>query len=131
MDTTSFLIESSAIDGKWEQPTHFLLQEVDKFLSLTELEFKNVWDLANLFDDKIEIHAQKRGMLSNMLEWLPTDLKPTEAHKYFMALNLFTSHNGMIGRILWLWHMKKIGRRVNLPFLHHFYFEECGVGSAP
>lgn len=49
------------------------------------------------------------------------------AHRSFEQVHPFTDGNGRVGRLLWLWHMNKIGddswKSRAKPFLHTWYYQ--------
>jgi Fic/DOC family len=49
---------------------------------------------------------------------------PWETHLRFEMLHPYTDGNGRTGRILWAWHMQRLGRDpFRLGFLHAFYYQ--------
>ena len=49
---------------------------------------------------------------------------PWQMHVAFERLHPFMDGNGRTGRVIWAWHMRKIGLDpFALPFLHRFYYQ--------
>lgn len=125
-DIISFLIETSAIDGAWKAPTEDQIKSMDNFMSKENLSFYDIKDIAKVFYPEAEIIPHRSGILNNGISFMAED-PPVNFHKWFIAVSPFDKYNASIGRLLWIWGMKKKGLRVHLPFLHHFYFDSIGA----
>lgn len=123
MDTTSFVIESNAIEGVWQSNLEEDIKATDIFLALDEITLEAVEMLAKSYNASTVLVEPKREALQDLLSEPVTS--PYLAHLSFMAIAPFTAANGLVGRTLWLWHMNKSEEQVDLPFLQMFYRQAC------
>lgn len=57
---------------------------------------------------------------------------PWFIHTQYETLHPFEDGNGRSGRVLWAWHMKKIGfNPFRRPFLHEFYYQSLIASRLP
>jgi hypothetical protein len=71
-----------------------------------------------------------RGQLQTILNEAWRYKNPFRVHIAFEMLHPYTDGNGRTGRILWAWHMQRLGRDpFALPFLHRFYYQTLEAQS--
>lgn len=145
IDTTSFLIESNAIEGIWQQSSAQLEAEIiatDKFLALDYLTAGDIEMLAQVYQSNAKLRIEKGldvrvgnhlppvggekilSLLNELLDKVNDLLiSPFVAHCEYEKLHPLVDGNGRTGRTVWFWMMLKAGRDVPLPFLHTFYYQ--------
>lgn len=140
-DLTSFIIGSNAIEGIWRNPSESEVMALDGFIKEKELTVGNVTALCQVFQPDAKLRDKEnmnvivgdyvppRGgpsipqLLANLLSDINQgNVTAFEGHLELESIHPFTDGNGRTGRAVWLWQMTNEGRRVNLPFLHHFYY---------
>ncbi len=71
-----------------------------------------------------------RDKLADILIGANAASDPWKVHVAFEMLHPYMDGNGRTGRILWAWHMKRLGRDpFALPFLHRFYYQTLEAQS--
>ena len=62
--------------------------------------------------------------LEALLHHANESIDPWEIHCRFEVLHPYQDGNGRTGRLLWAWHMRRLGRDPFVrPFLHSFYYQ--------
>jgi hypothetical protein len=132
--------ESFSLEGITRIPTPYELTAIHEFLSRSELTISILGALIGVLDISarlrdvigtdlapgatsppkggVEVRAQLESILSHASEMPAWDL-----HLSYQSLQPYTSCNGRISRILWMWRMVKLGSVLPISFLHHFYYQ--------
>lgn len=138
----SFLHESNIIEGIHREPYAVETEAFERFLALSAPSLQDVNDLQFVFAPNmplrervgmnvrvgnyvappggLEIRDQLRGILITA----ECGDSPWKTHVAFEMLHPYCDGNGRTGRMLWAWHMQRLGRDpFALPFLHRFYYQ--------
>jgi hypothetical protein len=145
---TAFLRESNAIEGIHRDPKLSEVGAARHFLALPNLTLQDLNDVQQAFApghdlrDRLGLDVRVgnyiapaggpeiRERLINLLIGIHKPNTPFNTHIAFEMLHPYTDGNGRTGRILWAWHMNKVGRDpFALPFLHRFYYQTLEAQS--
>lgn len=138
----AFLRESNAIEGIHREPYLAEVAAADHFMRLPGLGLQDVNDIQSAFapghklreriglDVRVGTYIAPRGgpevrdCLCGILLEMQAERAPWKTHVAFEMLHPYTDGNGRTGRILWAWHMQRLGRDpFALSFLHRFYYQ--------
>lgn len=147
---SAFLRESNAIEGIHRDPYQHELVTAARFLEMETLTLQDLNDVQQAFapghvlrdrpglDVRVgsyvapvggpEIRVALQGILSGLSS--ARGGFPFQTHIAFEMLHPYTDGNGRTGRILWAWHMRRVGKDpFALPFLHRFYYQTLEAQS--
>jgi hypothetical protein len=142
VDLRAFLIESNYIEGI-EGVRDVEIAAAEKFLDLKKLNVIAVEKFVDVVQPgailrrtgdlnvKVGFYIAPKGGswiekdLANLLHVASTSLtmSPWQTHITYENLHPFTDGNGRSGRMIWLWQMLQRARKVELGFLHTFYYQ--------
>jgi Fic/DOC family len=139
-----FLTESLHIEGIMRSPTDEEIQASERFLRLMDVSALALGDLQAVYAPGHPLR-EKVGMDVQVGNYVappggPSIVKrlqalcryvnrldardPWQTHCKFESLHPYMDGNGRTGRILWVWHMRKVGRDpFALSFLHRWYYQ--------
>lgn len=138
-----FLHESNAIEGIRRGPTDSELNAAGEFMELDEMTSASVERVQGFFapgkplrafsgmNVRVGCYIAPPGGSHVVIELIAiclaaskTSDSPWKTHVAFESLHPFMDGNGRSGRLLWAWHMQRLGRDpFALPFLHRFYYQ--------
>lgn len=147
----AFVRESNGIEGIWRDPYAPELLAHEQFMQVKKMSVPvlesfvrvvapghRLRDRAGL-DVRVGSHVPPPGgreirqQLRALLDAAPVTGRiweqrhPVAVHREYETLHPFTDGNGRSGRVLWAWHMQKLGRDpFSLRFLHCWYYETLG-----
>lgn len=138
----AFLRESNAIEGIHRDPYQTEIATAARFLEMETLTLQDLNDVQQAFAPGHVLRDQPgldvrvgqyiapaggpaiRTRLLMILDGVPEHDTPYQVHVAFEMLHPYTDGNGRTGRILWAWHMRRVGRDpFGLGFLHSFYYQ--------
>lgn len=144
----AFLRESNAIEGIHRRVYEHELVTAAQFLEMEVLTLQDLNDVQQAFahghrlrdlpglDVRVGNYIAPRGgpdirdVLCAILTNAHVSNSPHQVHVAFEMLHPYTDGNGRSGRILWAWHMRKLGRDpFRLGFLHAFYYQTLEAHS--
>jgi hypothetical protein len=139
---SAFLRESNAIEGIHRDPYQHELVTAARFLEMETLTLQDLNNVQQAFapghvlrdrpglDVRVGNYIAPRGgivirdRLRSILNDTHVSTSPYQVHVGFEMLHPYTDGNGRTGRILWAWHMRRLGRDpFRLGFLHAFYYQ--------
>lgn len=144
MNIVDFIRESNKIEGILREPRLAEVQAAETFLELPEVHIGDLTAFVHAceptamlrvqsgMDVRVGTHLPPSGgvgiscrlehIIANINEGVGT---PWENHVEYETLHPFTDCNGRSGRILWAWQMHNEGQdfKLNLGFLHAFYYQ--------
>lgn len=139
-----FLRESNLIEGITREHAAFQIElaAASRFLEAPTLLVQTLCDLQAVLAPGEPLRERKgqdvqvggyvappggpniRSRLEIILHRAATDDNPWHTHCRYEMLHPFMDGNGRTGRMLWAWHMRRLGRDpFALPFLHRFYYQ--------
>jgi hypothetical protein len=143
-----FVAESNRIEQIEREPLPEEIEAHRQFLYLSEITVERLERFVAVVEPRARLRrrkgqnvtVQERGKvlhrpqeggpvievrLNQILEGIEEGrLSPAQAHYAYETLHPFTDGNGRSGRVLWAWHMEKIGKDpFSLAFLHRWYYE--------
>ena len=138
----TFLGESNAIEGIHGAATRAELDAARHFLGLPTVTVDDLNAAQMVFaprrplrdrpgmDVRVGDYVAPPGgpeivtRLSEILDIAHKGNDPWQLHITFETLHPYLDGNGRTGRLLWAWHMRRLGRDpFVLPFLHRFYYQ--------
>lgn len=149
----AFVVESNRIEGIY-RTTQAEIEATEKFLSEKEMsltvinEVQSVYAPGMRLRDRVGMnvvvgnYVAPRGGRNIEIELMEMAGRlnkskpgiydnPWKMHVEFERLHPFMDGNGRTGRVIWAWHMKKLGLDpFALPFLHRFYYQTLENDSA-
>lgn len=139
-----FIVESNRIESIFREPTAVEIEAHEFFLKLNEISVSAVTLFVAVItgmkaplrdksgmDVMIGNHLPPRGgpkitqKLEQILEMAQGPaVQPYVVHAEYETLHPFMDGNGRSGRVLWAWHMQRLGRDpFGLPFLQRWYYD--------
>jgi len=135
-----FIAESNAIEGIHRPPSEAEIAEYERFMALDDVTIADLEIFVSVYQpgarlriaqsDNVRIgkHIPPHGgmnilyLLEDLLNAIDEDT-PYRSHAAYEGIHPFTDCNGRSGRMLWAWHMNKLGLSTALGFLHTFYYQ--------
>jgi Fic/DOC family len=138
----AFIRESNAIEGILREPFGDEVAAAENFLAAPTIFVATLCELQSIFAPNMPLREvpgenvrvgsyvappggpEIRTRLENILHNAHTKGSPWRAHCLFEMLHPFMDGNGRAGRMLWVWHMRRIGLDPFIrPFLHSWYYQ--------